>query len=218
MLEDPRARFTALAIDIGDGDMRQIEQYADSFYSRLADRGIPTSALRSAQSAWTSPLPTNSPTAVAFPAVPRQGVPRFWQHNGQPAFTSWLGTDTTMPRTTRLPRATQLPSSDEHVPRSLPKAIDGRAYYDGDQLQQEPGLRRQPRQHPPPCWSRRLGHRRRYRQRHGRRPCTAPPTGALGRRVPVVGIGFLPCRGDPDYRRGASVSPRSTRSIAYSIR
>ena len=141
MLEDPRARFTALAVDIGDGDMRQMEQYADSFYSRLADRGIPTE--RAQIRSVSLDIPTADELADSmgrFPQFLGKEFSRFdWQHNGQPAFTSWLGTDTTMPRTTKNYLAQlELPSSDEHVSRSLAKAIYGRAYYDGDRpLQQE---------------------------------------------------------------------------------
>ena len=211
MLEDPRARFTALAVDIGDGDMRQMEQYADSFYSRLADRGIPTE--RAQIRSVSLDIPTADELADSmgrFPQFLGKEFSRFdWQHNGQPAFTSWLGTDTTMPRTTKNYLAQlELPSSDEHVSRSLAKAIYGRAYYDGDRpLQQEL------RDFADSIDDTRL-------------PCLVfvafgigggtgsgmvvdlarhLSTGALGRRVPVVGIGFLPCSGDPDYQRGASV-------------
>ena len=115
-----------------------------------------------------------------------------------------------MPRTTKNYLAQlELPSSDEHVSRSLAKAIYGRAYYDGDRpLQQEL------RDFADSIDDTRL-------------PCLVfvafgigggtgsgmvvdlarhLSTGALGRRVPVVGIGFLPCSGDPD----TSVAPRST--------
>ncbi len=42
MLEDPRARFTGLAIDIGEQDMHELKEYASGFDGRLAERGIPT--------------------------------------------------------------------------------------------------------------------------------------------------------------------------------
>ena len=41
MLEDPRARFTGLAIDIGDRDMHELNEYANGFNGRLDERGIP---------------------------------------------------------------------------------------------------------------------------------------------------------------------------------
>src|SRR5437764_11520967 len=41
MLEDPRARFTGLAIDIGDQDMHELNEYASGFDERLDERGIP---------------------------------------------------------------------------------------------------------------------------------------------------------------------------------
>lgn len=43
MLDDPRARFTALCVDIGDdNDMLQMREYGDSFLDRLREREIPT--------------------------------------------------------------------------------------------------------------------------------------------------------------------------------
>ena len=40
-LEDPRARFTALVVDIGEQDMLQAKDYADGFIERLKERNIP---------------------------------------------------------------------------------------------------------------------------------------------------------------------------------
>src|SRR5947209_10639264 len=40
-LEDPRARFTGLAIDIGGQDQHELTEYANGFAARLEDRGIP---------------------------------------------------------------------------------------------------------------------------------------------------------------------------------
>ncbi len=35
MLEDPRARFTGLSIDIGDQDQHELKEYASGFDQRL---------------------------------------------------------------------------------------------------------------------------------------------------------------------------------------
>jgi len=42
ILEDSRARFTALVVDIGDQDMHQSKDYAEGFIERLKERNIPT--------------------------------------------------------------------------------------------------------------------------------------------------------------------------------
>ncbi len=42
MLEDPRARFTGLVVDIGDQDMHELREYANGLNGRLSGRGIPT--------------------------------------------------------------------------------------------------------------------------------------------------------------------------------
>src|SRR3990172_5825329 len=41
LLEDPKARFAALVVDIGDEDLYQVRDYADAFVDRLKERGIP---------------------------------------------------------------------------------------------------------------------------------------------------------------------------------
>src|SRR5947209_18933352 len=41
LLEDHRARFTGLAIDIGDQDMHELRDYANGFNARLDERGSP---------------------------------------------------------------------------------------------------------------------------------------------------------------------------------
>ena len=38
LLQDPRARFAALVVDIGDQDMEVVRDYASSFYKRLESR------------------------------------------------------------------------------------------------------------------------------------------------------------------------------------
>ena len=210
MLDDPRARFTALAIDIGEGDMRQMRQYADSFYARLDDRGIPRDRAQIRTVALDIPDAADLEQSIArFPEFLGREFPRFsWKGQGESGFASWVGGAPPPPpeKNNLGPRGG--PASDEHVSRSLAKAIYGRAYYDGerplhseleafaDSIDQT-GL---------PCLvlvafgvgggtgsgmvvdlARHLS------------------TGALGRRVPVIGVGFMPCSGDPEYQRGASV-------------
>ncbi|MEU3476440.1 MULTISPECIES: hypothetical protein [Nocardiaceae] len=210
LLEDPRARFTALAVDIGEGDMRQLRQYADSFHSRLEERGIP--AERAQIRTVSLDVPTAdelAETVNRFPQFLGREFPRFDWNGPAPETFSWL------PSTANLPTGEknyvaqlEVPSADEHIPRSLAKAIYGRAYYDGDR----------------PLY-------KEIRDFADSIDKTGLPSmvlvafgigggtgsgmvvdlarhltnGALGRRVPVIGAGFLPCSGDPQYQSGASV-------------
>ncbi|QHG85314.1 hypothetical protein D1O33_25075 (plasmid) [Rhodococcus rhodochrous] len=211
LLEDPRARFTALAVDIGDGDMRQMQQYAASFRERLESRGIPTD--RAQIKTLNLEVPTAEDLMSSVSRIPEylgREFPRFeWSGADSSPTVNWIAPDTAMPNPDKHYEAQlEVPSTDEHVSRSVAKAIYNRAYYEGDRpayqaLREfassidDTGL---------PCLvfvafgvgggtgsgivvdlARHL------------------TTGALGRRVPVIGVGFLPCSGDPEYRRGASV-------------
>ena len=42
LLEDKRARFTALSVDIGDQDQQQFRNYGQGFLERLEGRDIPS--------------------------------------------------------------------------------------------------------------------------------------------------------------------------------
>lgn len=211
LLEDPRARFTALAVDIGEGDMRQMRQYADSFHARLEERGIPANRAQIRAVSLEVPSAEELTTTVQqFPEFLAREFPRFdWNNDDPAAGFSWLADDTTMPTGDKHYEAQlEVPSSDEHVSRSVAKAIYGRAYYAGDRP-----LYRELRDFADSI------------DRTGL-PCMVLvafgvgggtgsgiavdlarhlTNGALGRRVPVVGAGFLPCSGDPEYQRGASV-------------
>ncbi|MER5837342.1 hypothetical protein ABT116_42925 [Streptomyces sp. NPDC002130] len=223
MLDDPRARFTALAIDIGEGDMRQMRQYADSFYARLDDRGIPRDRAQIRTVALDIPDAADLEQSMArFPEFLGREFPRFsWKGQGESGFASWLDATTTPTTEKNYVGQLEVPSSDEHVSRSLAKAIYGRAYYDGerplhseleafaDSIDQT-GL---------PCLvlvafgvgggtgsgmvvdlARHLS------------------TGALGRRVPVIGVGFMPCSGDPESSRASLIPARESSRAASMVR
>lgn len=211
MLEDPRARFTALAVDIGEGDMRQMRQYADAFHGRLEDRGIPTDRAQIRSVSLDVPTADElADTVERFPQFLGREFHRFdWKNEKAAGTFSWLTPDAQMPTSNKHYQAQlEVPSADEHVSRSVAKAIYGRAYYDGDRpMYQElrdfaesvdnTGL---------PCL---------VLVAFGIGGGTGSgivvdlarhlTNGFLGRRVPVVGVGFLPCSGDPEYQRGASV-------------
>lgn len=50
LLEDSRATFAAMVVDIGDQDMQNVIDYANSFRKRLASRGFRPSASTSRRS------------------------------------------------------------------------------------------------------------------------------------------------------------------------
>ncbi len=117
-LDDPRARFTGLSIDIGDQDQHELKEYAGGFAQRLQEREIPTDrhqvrtvglevptseALRTSLNRWREYL--------------KMEYPRYyWNPNYEP----WLPADVEMPK------------PGETCPRAIAKAIYGHYYYGGD--------------------------------------------------------------------------------------
>ncbi len=76
MLEDPRARFTGLSIDIGDQDQHELKEYASGFDQRLEERGIPTDRAQVRTVSLDVPEkrgPHDQPQPLA--RVPEDGVP-----------------------------------------------------------------------------------------------------------------------------------------------
>lgn len=211
MLEDPRARFTALAVDIGDADMRQMRQYADAFYQRLDDRGIPRD--RAQIRTLSLEVPDSAALAESMARLPShmaREFPRFAWTGEEHDFGEWLSASVTVPTGDKHYQGQlELPSEDEHVDRSVAKAIYLHAYFSGER----------PMYHAMREFADSIN--------RTKLPCIVLvpfgvgggtgsgmvvdlarhlSTDALGRRVPVVGVGFLPCSGDPEYQRGASVA------------
>lgn len=207
MLDDPRARFTALAVDIGDADMLQLRQYADSFDERLRERNIPTE--RAQVRTVSLPVPSAEQLRDSLSRYPQHLDQEFPVFDYQPGFDSWLPEDLHLPSADkRYISQLEQPSEDEHFPRAVAKAIYGAAYYDGDRILDKELT----------AFARSID-------------ATKLPslvlvffgigggTGSgmvvdlarhltsvkLGRRIPVIGVGLLPCSGDPAYQRGASM-------------
>lgn len=190
MLEDKRARFAAMVVDIGEQDMQNCKDYAAAFTKRLESRDIPTDRFQF--QAIGLPLP---PKEEFFDGMNRTReflkleYPRYYWN---PNFESYV------------PHSYEFPELGGHFPRCVAKGIYANAYYDGDRPLdkalrnfaahiEEAGL--------PSlvtvCFS------------------LAGGTGSgmvvdltrhlsnvrFGRRIPVIGVGQLPHSGDSDVYR-----------------
>lgn len=118
MLEDPRARFAALVVDIGEDDLRQVQDYAASFTERLKERGIPAERFHFQSVALEVPERDDLfGTLRRMREFLKLEYPRYyWNPNYEP----WL------------PSNIKLPETGDHMPRAVAKAIYAKAYYDGD--------------------------------------------------------------------------------------
>jgi hypothetical protein len=209
MLEDPRARFTALAVDIGDEDLKELQEYATGFTTRLQERGIPPDRAQLRTVGMAVPSREELMGSLRrYREFLKMEFPRYyWNPNYEP----WLPSDVHIPKGSG-PHHLQLerPELDEHFPRAVAKAIYGRAYYDE-----------------PRTLERELEE---FAQSIDRTKLPSlvlvffslgGGTGSgivvdlarhlsnvkLGRRIPVIGVGVLPFSGDPEYHRGASLFP-----------
>jgi hypothetical protein len=210
MLTDPRARFTALAVDIGgDEDMRQLREYAEVFDERLRSREIPTERAQIRTVALPVPERENLLASLRrYREFLNREYPRY---DWNPDFGPWLPSDIELQQVRRR-YLIQLeePDPSEHVPRAVAKAIYGQAYYD------EP----RPLERELEDFAQSIG-RTGYPSLvlvfFGLGGGTGSgmvvdlarhlATVKLGRRIPVIGVGVLPCSGDPEYHRGASLFP-----------
>ena len=120
LLEDPKARFAALVVDIGEDDMIQAKDYADAFVERLNERGIPPERFHFQAVALEVPERND-----LFGSLRRMReflkleYPRYyWNPNYEP----WL------------PSNIKLPATGDHIPRAVAKAIYAKAYYDDDRV------------------------------------------------------------------------------------
>jgi hypothetical protein len=118
MLEDPRARFTGLAIDIGDQDMHELNEYAHGLDQRLTERGIPTERAQVRTVGLEVPAKEELMTSLnRWREFLKIEYPRYyWNPNYEP----WLPADL------------ELPKAGDSFPRAVSKAIYGHYYYGED--------------------------------------------------------------------------------------
>ncbi len=179
--------FTALAVDIGDQDLAQVRQLANELPDKSAQVETVALNMPDRDELFNSLRRMREFLKLEYPRY-------YWNPNYEP----WL------------PSKTQLPGEEEHVPRSVAKALYARSYYDGaremrasirrfaDHVDSAPG-----------------------------QSVVAVVFGlgggagsgimvdmvrhlsnvAFGRRVLVVGVGIAPCEGDEDVHKGSQLFP-----------
>lgn len=191
-LQDPRATFAALVIDIGEQDMGLAQDYAASFTKRLESRGIPTD--RFLFQAVPLPVPSKEEFFEGMNRTREFLKLEFPRYYWNPNFESYV------------PKSYVMPAAGQHFPRVVAKAIYANAYY-AEERPLDQALRTFVAQIEKAglpsmvtvCFS------------------LAGGTGSgmvvdlarhlsnvkLGRRIPVVGVGQLPHSGDPATYRDA---------------
>jgi hypothetical protein len=190
LLVDPRARFAAMVVDIGDQDMEVATDYAKSFGKRLESRGIP--ADRFQYQAIALPVPDKDEFFEGLNRTREFLKLEYPRYYWNPNFESYV------------PHKIEMPKAGEHFPRVIAKGIYANAYYAGDRPL-DAALRKfvdhiEAATLPSivtVCFS------------------LAGGTGSgmvvdlarhlsnvkLGRRIPVIGVGQLPHSGDPEIYR-----------------
>ena len=185
-LDDPKIRFTALAVDIGDQDLQQVREAAGGLPSERSQ--VRTVAL---------PVPTTEGLLTSlnrYREFLKMEYPRYyWNPNYEP----WL------------PAELEVPQAGQHFPRAVAKAIYGAEYYQGGQIAQELDdfadsvMRGESTPIVAVVFSLAGGTGSGIVVELARHLSTIK----LGRRPWVVGIGVLPCDGDPDELRDGRLFP-----------
>jgi hypothetical protein len=185
-LADPTTRFSALAVDIGDQDL-----------GRVREAGADLPAERSHVQTVALPIPTNEDLRTSlnrYREFLKMEFPRYyWNPNYEP----WLPADV------------ELPGPGEHFPRALAKAVYGSEYYRNREIAQaldafaKSVLASQATPLVVVVFSLAGGVGSGIVVEIARHLSTIK----LGRRPWVVGIGVLPCNGDPAETFDGSLFP-----------
>jgi hypothetical protein len=118
LLEDPRATFAAMVVDIGDQDMGVVTDYANSFKKRLESRGIPTERFQ--YQAIALPVPAKDEFFEGMNRTREFLKLEYPRYYWNPNFESYV------------PHKYELPKAGNHFPRAVAKGIYANAYYAGD--------------------------------------------------------------------------------------
>ncbi len=189
-LADPRARFAALVVDIGDQDMQVVRDYAAAFTKRLESRGIPAERFQFQSIAL--PVPNKEEFFEGLNRTREFLKLEYPRYYWNPNFESYV------------PRTVVMPKAGEHFPRIVAKGIYANAYY-AEERPLDVALRNF------------VNHVESAGLPSMVTVCfnLAGGTGSgmvvdlarhlsnikFGRRIPVIGVGQLPSSGDPETYR-----------------
>ena len=207
LLEDKRARFTALSVDIGDQDQQQFRDYGKGFLQRLEDRGIPSERAQIRSVAMEMPSRDDLFASLRrYREYLKVEFPRYyWNPNYEP----WLPEDIEMPEvgTGRMVEGTTVASTD-HTPRALAKAIYNVEYYEdgpiAQALEEFAESINKTKQLPSMvliCFGLGGGTGSGMVVDLARHIANVK----LGRRIPVIGVGVLPHSADAEHHRDGSL-------------
>jgi hypothetical protein len=110
-LTDPKTRFSALAVDIGDADLAPV---------RAAAADLP--AERASVRTVSLPVPTRAELLQSLNRYREYLKMEFPRYYWNPNYEPWL------------PSEVEIPSAGEHFPRALAKAIYGSEYYQNREI------------------------------------------------------------------------------------
>ncbi len=193
LLQDHRARFTALAVDIGEQDMYELRDYGKGLTDRLEENQIPSE--RAQVRTVSLEVPSREDlfgSLRRYREYLKVEYPRYyWNPNYEP----WLPDDV------------ELPEAGEHFPRAVANAIYNREYYEGGRIAQELD-----------AFAQSINNTKLpsivlifFSLGGGTGSGIVVDLARhisnvkLGRRIPVVGVGVLPFSEDPEYHRDGSL-------------
>lgn len=186
-LNDSRMRFTALAVDIGEQDLKQVKELSKTLPGDRAQVRTVGLEVPSRDELFTSLRRYREYLKLEYPRY-------YWNPNYEP----WL------------PDSIEIPKAGEHFPRAIAKAIYGKAYYEGTKVLDHELELFAKSIDATECQSivcivfglgggtgsgivvdlaRHLSNVK------------------FGRRALVLGIGIAPCEGDPDYHQDSTLFP-----------
>jgi len=207
LLEDKRARFTALSVDIGDQDQQQFRNYGQGFLERLEGRDIP--AERAQIRSISMEVPSRDDLFAKLRRYREYLKIEYPRYYWNPNYEPWLPEDVEMPEADRgrMVEGTTV-ASTEHIPRAVAKAIYNTEYYEdgpiAQALEEFVESVNKTKQLPSMiliCFGLGGGTGSGIVVDLARHIANVK----LGRRIPVIGVGVLPHSGDPEENRGGSL-------------
>ena len=207
LLEDKRARFTALSVDIGDQDQQQFRNYGQGLLERLKSRDIPTE--RAQIRTVSMEVPSREDLFAKLRRYREYLKIEYPRYYWNPNYEPWLPEDVEIPEagTGRVVEGTTV-ASTHHFPRAISKAIYNTEYYeDGpvaqalDEFAKSINDTKQLPSIVLICFGMGGGTGSGVVVDLARHIANVK----LGRRIPVIGVGILPHSGDAEHHRDGSL-------------